>query len=46
MKKRLAALIDYQQNPVLLSAVYAYVMADKVARCIFVRDYKPKRIYF
>lgn len=46
MKQRLKNFVDYQRNPVLLIAVYAYVMTDKVVRCLFIKDYKPKRLYF
>ena len=46
MNKVLANAIDYQRNPVLLIAVYWYVMADKVLRSVFIPGYKPKRLYF
>lgn len=46
MKKMIQKLVDYQQNPVLLFAVYWYVMGDKVLRCLFIKGYKPKRLYF
>lgn len=46
MKNRLAKLVDYQQNPVLLLIVYVWVMVDKFARCLLVKGYKPKRLYF
>jgi hypothetical protein len=38
--------LDYQLNPVLFVIVFIYVMTDKFARSIFVKDYKPKRLYF
>jgi hypothetical protein len=46
MRKRLAKFVDYQQNPALLLLVYVWVMGDKVVRCLIVKDYKPKRLYF
>ena len=46
MKNRLAKLASYHHNPVLFVGVYVYVMADKIVRCMFVRGYQPKRIYF
>lgn len=38
--------IDYERNPALLLIVYWYVMIVKVFKCLFVKDYQPKRIYF